>query len=203
MARLTQLMVALLFSWPSLALADSDGYYCVGRGYVAYETRFAASGSQHVLHVLRFSRAGGIGQVQDIPLDDFQTHGMSCSDRVIEVAALSTRYLVDVSVPEKPRIKTLSASFEPQRTPQLNLGNWSREGVTDLEADGQQGEFQLVISRVSRQIAGGIEHYTVTHLVRRETTPGGRILAAQKLFEGIFLEAVHAVKPLDLPRGGG
>jgi hypothetical protein len=172
MARLTLLMVTLLFSWPAVALADSDGYYCAGRGYLAYETRFAASGTQHVLHILRFSRADGIGQLQLIPLDDFQTHGMSCGDRSIELAAWSTRYLVDLSVPEQPRIKTENAAFESQKTPQLNLGNWSREGVTDLEADGQPGEFQLIISRASRRIAGGIEHYTVTQLVRRETRPG-------------------------------
>ena len=180
----------MLFSWPSVALADSDGYYCIGRGYVVYETRFTTSGPQHVLHVLRFSRAGGIGQVQNIPLDDFQTHGMSCGDRVIEVAAFSKRYLVDVSVADQPRITTELAAFELQRTPQLNLGNWSREGVTALESDGQQGEFELVISRVSRRIAGGIEHYTVTQLVQRETRPSLRILASQKLFEGIFLETV-------------
>jgi hypothetical protein len=196
MTRLILAMATLLLLWPSVAFADSDGYYCVGRGYVAFETRSAASGPQHVLHILRFSPAGGIGQVQNIPLDDFQTHGMSCGDRVIEVAAFSTRYLVDVSVPEQPRITTDSAAFEPQRTPQLNLGHWSREGVTDLEADGQRGEFQLVISRVSRRVAGGIEHYTVTQLVRREARPGGRMLASQKLFEGIFLETGNAAQRL-------
>ena len=195
MARLTLVAIAVLLSCPAAARADSDGYYCAGRGYVAYETRLGASGPQHVLHVVRFSRTGGIGQAQDIPLADFQTHGMRCGDRVIEVDAFTVRYLVDVSVPERPRTKTENAALDPQRTPQANLGNWARSGVIDLEADGQQGEFQLVISRVSRPVAGGIEHYTVTELIRREPRPGGRILTSQRLFEGIFLETVDMLAP--------
>jgi hypothetical protein len=188
MARLTLVTIAVLLSCPAAARADSDGYYCAGRGYVAYETRLGAAGPQHVLHVVRISRTGGIGQTQDIPLADFQTHGMRCDDGVIELDAFTVRYLVDVSVPERPRTTTENAALDPQRTRQENLGNWARAGVIDLETDGQQGEFQLVISRVSRPVAGGIEHYTVTELIRREPQPGGRILTSQRLFEGIFLE---------------
>lgn len=190
MARLTLAMIAVLLSCPAAARADSDGYYCAGRGYVAYETRLGAPEPKHVLHVVRFSRTGGIGQTQNVPLPDFQTHGMGCGDRVIELDSLTTRYLVDVSAPERPLTTTENAVLDPQRTPQVNLANLARAGVIDLEADSPQGEFQLVISRVSRRVAGGIEHYTVTELIRREPRPGGRILASQRLFEGIFLETV-------------
>jgi len=44
-------------------------------------------------------------------------------------------------------------------------------------------------------VAGGIEHYTVTELIRREPRPGGRILTSQRLFEGIFLETVDMLAP--------
>ena len=195
MARLTLVTIAVLLSCPAAARADSDGYYCAGRGYVAYETRFGVSEPNHVLHVVRFSRSTGISQTQDIPLADFQTHGMRCGDRVIELAAFTARYLVDISVPEQPRTTTEDAVLDPQRTPQMNLGNWGRSGVSELDADGQQGEFQLVISRVSRPVAGGIEHYTVTELIRREPRPGGRILTSKRLFEGIFLETVDMLAP--------
>jgi hypothetical protein len=120
---------------------------------------------------------------------------MRCGDRVIELAAFTARYLVDISVPEQPRTTTEDAVLDPQRTPQMNLGNWARSGVSELDADGQQGEFQLVISRVSRPVAGGIEHYTVTELIRREPRPGGRILTSKRLFEGIFLETVDMLAP--------
>ncbi|HEY2433534.1 MAG TPA: hypothetical protein VGI12_12735 [Vicinamibacterales bacterium] len=190
MAKFTLVTIAMLLSCPAAARADSDGYYCAGRGYVAYETRLGATGPQHVLHVVRISRTSGIGQTQDIPLADFQTHGMRCGDAVIELDAFTVRYLVDVSAPERPRTTTENAVLDPQRTSQVNLANLARAGVIDLEADGPQGEFQLVISRVSRRVAGGIEHYTVTELIRREPRPGGRILASQRLFEGIFLETV-------------
>jgi len=48
----------------------------------------------------------------------------------------------------------------------------------------------LVISRVSRPVAGGIEHYTVTELIRREPQPGGRILASLRPFECMFVKTV-------------
>ncbi len=191
MTRWVLVAAALLLLLPRVARADSDGYYCAGRGYIAFETRFADTGVQHVLHVLRFSSAGGIGRVRHIPLEDFQTHGMRCGEHMIELAAFSTRHVVDISDPDRPHIRTEQAAFDPQDAAPLNLGHWSREGVTDLEADGPQGEFQLVISRTSRPMVGGVEHFTVTQLVRRETIPGGRILAAQKLYEGIFFETIH------------
>jgi hypothetical protein len=80
-----------------------------------------------------------------------------------------------------------------------NSGNWSRERVIDLEAEGQPGEFQLVISRASRRAAAGIEHYTVKQFIRRETKPDGRILAVQKIFEGVFLETINVDKAGRLP----
>ena len=190
MAKFTLVTIAVLLSCPAAARADSDGYYCAGRGYVAYETRLGASEPHHVLHVVRFSRSSGIGQTQEIALADFQTHGMRCGDGVIELDAFTVPYLVDVSVPERPRTTTENAVLDAPRTPPMNLGNWARSGVIDLDADGQKGEFQLVISRVSRPVAGGIEHYTVTDLIRREPRPGGRILTSKRLFAGIFLETV-------------
>jgi hypothetical protein len=200
MARLTLWMTALILGLPAFAYADSDGFFCAGRGYLAYETHFTAGASEHVLHVVRFSRTDGIAQEQRIHLADFQVHGMSCSEGRIELAAWSTRYFVDLSVPDQPRIGWENAAFDSQRTTQTNLGNWSREGVIDLVSDGQLGEFQLVIIRVSRRVAGGIEHYTVTQLIRRETRLGGRILSAQKIFEGIFLETTSVAETGAVPK---
>ncbi len=42
--------------WPTVAHADSDGYYW---GYLAYETRSDPHPPGHVLHVLRLSQGGG------------------------------------------------------------------------------------------------------------------------------------------------
>jgi hypothetical protein len=190
MARLTLVTIAVLLSWPAAAHADSDGYYCAGRGYLAYETRFGASETTHVLHVIRFSPSRGISQAQDIPLPEFQTHGMRCGDDAIELAGFTARYVVDLSLPDRPATMMENVALDSERPPATNLGNWARPGVIDLEADGVRGEFQLVITRVSRRVAAGIEHYTVTELIRRETRPGGGILTSQKLFEGIFLETV-------------
>jgi hypothetical protein len=190
MARRTFWAIALLAAWPAIAHADSDGYYCTGRGYLAYETRFSTPGLEHVLHVVRFSQANGITREQRIPLEDFQVHGMRCGEHAIELAAWTKRYLIDLSAPEPPRVRTEDANFASRGTSQSNLGHWALEGVVDLESDGQPGEFQLVIGRVSRRVPGGIERYTLTQLIRRDPKPGGQILAVQRIFEGIFLESV-------------
>ena len=50
---------------------------------------------------------------------------MRCGDRVIELAAFTPRYLIDISVPERPRTTMENAVLDPQRTPQANLGNWA------------------------------------------------------------------------------
>ena len=44
-------LVTALLLLPSLALADSDGYYCMGPGFVAYEVSLTGDTPGHWLHV--------------------------------------------------------------------------------------------------------------------------------------------------------
>jgi hypothetical protein len=183
--------LALLFA-PAAAAADSDGYYCAGPGYLAYETRFVEAPATHLLHIVRFSRAGGIEPLPAIPLDDFQVHGMRCHSTVVELEGWTTGYSVDISDPTHPTVTSRPAIHDPaQPAPQANLGHWARESVIDLPGDGRPGEFQLVIARTSRSIEGGLEHFTFTQVVRRDREAGGaRILGSLRVFEGVFLETV-------------
>jgi hypothetical protein len=92
----------------------------------------------------------------------------------------------------RPAITSRAVAFDPQKPPAAdNLGHLAKPQVIDLEADGS-GRFQLVITRVSHSPrAGGIEHHTVTRLVRRASNrPGSAIVAARQLFAGVFLETI-------------
>jgi hypothetical protein len=190
MSKVLAVLLISPFVHAAPAWADSDGYYCVGPGYIAYETRFSAPPSQHLLHVIRFSSRQGISRIAPVVLEDFQVHAMNCGDGAIELRGWTTRYVVDIRDPSRPTITSETAPVPAPGSESANLGHWSREGVTGLEGDGPSGEFQLLIGRVSRRIPGGVEHYTISQVIRRETRPGGRILESLELFEGIFLETV-------------
>lgn len=190
MQRLGAVIALALLFWPGVADADSDGYYCVGPGYVAFETRFSQHPGRHLLHVVKFSRANGIVRLEPIPLGDFQVHDMSCGATVVELEAWTNGYSVDISDPSHPTITERPRARRRGQSGQRNLGLWAQEAVVDLEGDAVPGEFQLIIARVSRRVTGGIEDYIFTHLIRRDLEPLGRIVASLKLFEGVFLHTV-------------
>ena len=90
-------------------------------------------------------------------------------------------------------VTSLAEAFDQaQAAPPGNLGFGARAGIVDLEADGRTGEFELVIARVSRRLAEGIDHHTVARLVHQERMPGDRILASRVLMEGIYRETIDS-----------
>jgi hypothetical protein len=189
----TILMFAgLVFCLPRLAYADSDFYYCAARGYLAYETRLGTKPAKHELHIVRFGNSG-IVAAAPIVLDEFQVHGMTCSAGAVEVHGWERTYSVNIRNVMRPSITSRAVAFDPKKPPAAdNLGHLAKPGVIDLDADGS-GRFQLVIARVSHSPrAGGIEHHTVTRLVRRASNrPGSNIVSARQLFSGVFLETIN------------
>ena len=175
------------------ARADSDGYYCKGSGFIAWETRFAPGPAKHVLHVVRFAEATGIVPTERIDLPDFQVHGMTCDKGSVVLIGWETRYTVDLTVPGRSTVTTRAEAFDTSRPqPVGNLGAGGKAGVVDLPVDGRTGPFELVVGRVSRRIAGGIDHHVVARLVQREPIPGTGILASVVLMEGIYRETIDA-----------
>ena len=186
------LVVALLLL-PSTARADSDGSYCHGPGFIAWETRLAIGGANHVLHVVRFGRANGIEPTERIVIPEFQVHGMLCGPKRVELVGWTARYRVDLNAPGRPVITTQETSFDPTKTsPPGSFGAGGRAKVIDLEAEGRTGEFELVVSRTSRQVpaGGGIDHHVVARLVQRQIAPNLQIVASRVLMEGIYRETI-------------
>jgi hypothetical protein len=187
------LLGVLLIAPLEAARADSDGYYCSGPGFIAWETRVSSATAEHVLHVVRFSHATGIAATERIVLPEFQVHGMSCDPVTVRVLGWDRRYTVDLRVPGRAVVTSLAEAFDQaQAAPPGNLGFGARAGIVDLEADGRTGEFELVVARVSRRVAEGIDHHTVARLVHRERMPGDRILASRVLMEGIYRETIDS-----------
>ena len=183
-------LAVLSFIWPTRAAADSDGYFCHGAGFVAWETRLGSATAEHILHVVRFDHASGIRPTERIVLPDFQVHAITCGAEHVQLVGWTTTYRVELSA-VNPVVTSQAAQFDGTKWPLPgNLGYGGRSGITDLVADGRTGEFELVVARVSRRIRGGIDHHVVARLVQRELMPGTRVMASRVLMEGIYRETV-------------
>lgn len=186
------LSACFLVVLPSAAHADSDGYYCVGPGYVAWETRFDEDGKGHELHIVRVSAARGIVRFAPIALDDFQVHGMTCGPDTVDLHAWTARYSVQITDSAQTSVSRIEAIYDPGEVSNGNLGHWAQPGIIVLESDGGEGEFLLVINRTSRPVEGGIERFTFTSIVRRSAPgAGGSIVQSLEIFRGVFFESVH------------
>ena len=92
MHRTTSLLVLAGLLTPAVAKADSDGYYCAGPGYLAYETQFSTQSSGHLLHIVQFSRSKGIVVLEPIELEAFPVHGPERPKISSFPVILSTRF---------------------------------------------------------------------------------------------------------------
>jgi hypothetical protein len=96
--------VALALVGPRLASADSDGYFCVGPGYVAYQFGMAGpSDIPHWLYVVRYG-AGGISEPDSIQLPQFQVHGIRCRIDAVDVSSWTAVHTVTLDSLRRPAV---------------------------------------------------------------------------------------------------
>jgi len=117
-----------------IACADSDGYYCIGRGYLAYQFGMAPLPvAPHHLYVLRVGTTTGIAEPEAFELPQFQVHGLRCGEGWIDVAAFTAIYRVTLDETARPTGFEVRPFADGQKIPrdffpQLNLGMLSRAG---------------------------------------------------------------------------
>jgi hypothetical protein len=182
------LLALTLVLVPSIANADSDGYFCAAPGILAFDTmRGGALG--RTINIVRFDRFSGIQPREQIEIsDDIQTHAMTCTPRQIEVYSGDQVYTIDISLVGAPKLAAKrAAQVPPGTTP--NLAHWAREPrIFVLQTVGDDERFELVVARARAFTKGkGGVTYTSTDLVHRV---GMEIRAQQRLFFGVFPETV-------------
>lgn len=137
--------VSLILFMPRLAApayADSDGYYCVGGNYLAYQFGHAApSATPHRLYLVWLGTPRVIGEPVAFALPNFQVHGMVCEEGRIRIAAFDRLY--DITLDDRARPRTFAETVfdKPRAIPwadaashQRNLGGWSRPvGTLQIE----------------------------------------------------------------------
>jgi hypothetical protein len=130
----TLISTVTLFTLMSLGLteraqADSDGYFCVGPDYLAYEFSLSLRSSTHYLYVLSLGGSSDIGQPAVMALPRFQVHGMRCRPQDLQLLGWDSVYTVSLTRSTQPVLQG-SAPWQPAGTvpPDFtagNLGAWS------------------------------------------------------------------------------
>jgi hypothetical protein len=128
--RMKPLLLALLVAVaPAAAHADSDGYYCIGPGYFAFQLGMDMPANPVRLSVVR---TGDMEPIS-ITLAPFQVHGMVCGERAVQLLGWDNAYHVELDASQGPvrytttplaKPGTRPPEFEPDQSG--NLGAVSR-----------------------------------------------------------------------------
>ncbi len=175
------------------ACADSDGYYCVGRDYLAYQFGMAPLPvAPHHLYVLRIGTTTGIAEPEAIELPQFQVHGLRCGEAWIDVAAFTAIYRVTLDENARPTGFETRPFGDGQRIPreffpQLNLGLLSRAGQ-DLKPRRvslgvKEGGGQFLLEMTARLIPSDRCRTALTSRIV-ETDPSGSEIGERIIFQG-------------------
>jgi hypothetical protein len=85
-------------------LAAGEGFYCTGPDYLAYE--FNGDGTRpglHQLWVVNLGGASGASAPAAVDLDQFQTRGLRCLDRAVEVLGRTNVFVVALDPARQPQ----------------------------------------------------------------------------------------------------
>lgn len=188
------LVLALLH--PAAAYADSDGYYCTGPGYLAYQFGMAPPPvREHRLYVLRTVGVQGIPEPVVLTLPQFQVHGLLCGESWIEVASFTDVYRITLDANKRPLRYDVVRSLRGQPIPKefiasqlQNLGPRSggrarlKPVRTSLGRSASGREYFLEIVAKTPEPPRPCEVIVTSRVI--ETDARGRAIAERMIFQG-------------------
>lgn len=180
--------------WPSgPAAANSDGYYCIGPNYLAYQFAFSNGVQRHQLAVVPLTHGFTIDEPVTVELPEFQVRGMRCNQTSVELRDDHAVYGVDIAdrehavlIGRKPLDPEMSYRFQ-----RSNLGLWAFSGfqsngaaalTVPLPSPGDDLAAALLL-RVSELpgLTGAIRRHQTEIVIVNERT--GRV-NSRAIFEG-------------------
>jgi hypothetical protein len=194
--RVALLVATILALGSTSAHADSDGYYCIGAGFLAAEFRsFNTPGLRagHVVRIALLDTLRGARWSDEIVIEDFQTHVLACATRMIIVEGASgpgrglVSYVIRVDTTGKASI-TEHTSDPAHRfvgtgpTEPPNLGDWATPGVMTFMHFGGGAYFQLRVTRRDTPISASLIRHNVRSVI--ECVVEGRIRSSLVVHEG-------------------
>ncbi len=184
-------VVAMLGPLIGLTYADSDGYYCVGPGYIAYQFGMDDPKNPPRIYVVDLRGSRGIPKPSTLVFPPFQVHGMRCTASSIEIAASNMMYVVTLDQRLRPSRydERPSSSVEPIRFDEYdNLGEYTRaqsdlsEYRTRLNVKPDGGEYVLDLRAKLIRESNPCEAQATSRVV--ETNRAGSEIAALTVFAG-------------------
>ncbi len=175
------------------ARADSDGYYCTGTGYLAYQLRAALTpgvSGQHVLRIVRFG-SDGIHVAGEVSLPDFQPHKLVCGDSQVRIGGWMGRpveYVVDIVESPKIAYEVSDPGQAMVGSALANLGAWARAGTVRLMAADRNDTYRIATELVTEPGGGGLLHRITTVIER--LNEDGEVVDSLELYRGTREESV-------------
>ena len=196
---LLSLMLVTVFG--RAARADSDGYFCIGAGFIAVEFRaFSTPGlnGPHVLKIARFDAERGPRWAGEVIVEDFQTHTLACGAKTIMFEGAGDRgrglvtYIIQLDSAGPPRIvsHTSDPGYKFRTLPRGpdNIGNLAQPGIVELSSRGGYPRFQLRVTETSHRVESGVQHDTQS--VLEEIDASGRVRRSLEIYKGGRYESV-------------
>jgi hypothetical protein len=190
--------VVLAFSVPSRA--DSDGSFCVSKGYLAYDVREGITPGVvgHVLRVVRFGTERGIYLASEVPLMDFEVYHLICSEDRIEISGwrkVFTKYVIEFSASGEV------TSFGPTEYPERRWSDAAKDGPAPgdlgifgphvaplrLESVDPEHDYQLRRTLSGKEAKEGWQWHSKSELVKLDQK--GTVLQRFALYERRTIEA--------------
>jgi hypothetical protein len=192
-------VLAMAFLFCALpAQADEDGFFCVAKGYLAYELRngITPGVTGHVLRVVRFDSQRGIYRAGEVGLQDFQVHRMICSEDRVEISGWGKyfkKYVIEIAGPQGLHIldyaEDPTRQFDPSKEgPEPSNLAYEKPGTLPLDSSDPDHKYQLRFSGSEKSVEGGIQHYRKAELLQLDLH--GNVSQRLVVYENRVLETI-------------
>ena len=160
----------------STARADSDGTFCAGPGYMAYELRAWSTASRK--HELRIVRVGGKARIAEpvtSMLDDFQVHGMRCEKERIVLVGWDRKYSIALAQPVRVEIEAIAPGAIPAGYDAPSFSDPNGPRIIGIPSQIDDRAYAIHIVRrdenhVTPGQGGVVVHRTRARIVELDTT---------------------------------
>lgn len=199
-SRLAGLFSLLILVLAPAAVADSDGYYCSGPGYIAIQFRSFNTPdleAPHVLKLVVFDGEQGPRWAGEAEMTDFQPHWMRCDETGVVITGWGggawVRYVAGENGSGEfavlDRDESAEKPFGPPNAVLKNLGPWAIPGTYELESLNPKFRYELNITAAERSGEGVLyrDHRSVLLQFDRQGRERNRLV----LYEGTSEEPIH------------
>jgi hypothetical protein len=143
------LLMVLTLGVPTATPAETDGYYCVGRDYLAYQLNQPTDSSKQTLILLRLDGQQGGTETRRFEIEAFPVFGMRCLTDAVDLLAGDRIHRITLTNRETPDLGAVEPQPEDSLLPDftsesLSGGTTASRTIPLAAADGR---FTLVIER--------------------------------------------------------